>query len=57
MLVALKIYCWAYLIFTTLARIVNYDVIHKEQNVARIIDNVIIVVFVILLFVIDKCPL
>lgn len=56
MLLALKIYCWAYLIFTTLARVVNYDSTKKEHNVVRIIDNIVIFFFVIAIFIMSKCP-
>ena len=45
----LKIFCWAYLIFTALGRIANYDKCSPEHNKTRVIDNVMIAVLVVLL--------
>lgn len=46
----LKVVCWAYLIFTLMGRIVNYDKNDKQSNKVRCIDNVMIVVLIAILY-------
>lgn len=47
--VTLKVVCFAYLIFTILGRIVNYDTCSGSANGARLIDNITIVMLVLII--------
>ena len=50
-MLGVKIFCWAYAIYILMCRIVNHDVSTKEANVVRIVDNVMIVILLIILFI------
>lgn len=49
-MVALKVVCWAYLIFIVLGRVVNYDKLDKGSNFAKFTDNIMFVALVILIY-------
>lgn len=48
-MLGLKVFCWAYLVFILMGRIVNYDKCDAQSNQARFIDNLMIVALVIIL--------
>lgn len=53
-MVFLKVVCWAYLLWTILGRIVNYDNKNETGIKIRIIDNITIISLVILIYFLNK---
>ena len=53
-MLGLQIFCWTYLVFTLLGRLVNYNKNDKESNRVRIIDNIVIFMLVVILYILAR---
>lgn len=53
-MLGLIIVCWFYLVYTILCRLINFKAIGKGTLSVRIIDNVIIVLMIIALFILYR---
>lgn len=53
-MLALKIFCWVYLIFIILGRIVNYDKCSPQANAVRFLDYLMTTALIIFLYLIYK---
>lgn len=53
-MLALKIFCWSYLLFITLGRAANYDKTDNQSMKVKIIDNLMIIVLIIALAILHN---
>ena len=50
-MLGIRIFCWAYALFILAGRIANYNDGSKGATAVRIVDNVMIIVLLIMLFI------